>query len=364
MKCFAMQSKAHRSAHATLPYGSSVPTDTFTLSLSNFRTLPSPIALGCWQLGADWGAPLAEDTTRAILTAALDGGVDFLDTADVYGDGRSERLIGDFLAERGPHNITVATKFGRAGGVYPDGYTRDALRRATDASRERLRTDRLDLLQLHCIPTAVLERGEVFDWLRELRSEGAIAAFGASVETIAEGHLCLRQDGIASLQVLLSPLRQRALDTLVPAAAAQGVTVIARVPLASGLLTGKFTAETTFPDTDHRHYNRDGAAFNVGETFGGLPFRRGVALAAALEEEVLAKAQQALGRPDLTLAQLSLRFLVDQPGVTTIIPGASTPQQARDNAAVMALGTLPQNLQDAIRDFYRAEVDAHVRGPY
>ena len=339
-----------------------------TISLS-----PSPIGLGCWQLGADWGAPLAEDTAADILAAYLDGVTThapgplpqaFVDTADVYGDGRSERLIGDFLAERGREGITVATKFGRAGGVYPDGYTRDALRRAVDASRQRLRVDALDLLQLHCIPTAVLEDGAVFDWLRELRAEGRIRAFGASVETIAEGMLCLEQEGLASLQIILNALRQRPLDELVPAAAARGVAIVVRLPLASGLLTGRFTAATTFPASDHRHYNRDGAAFNVGETFGGLPFPKGVALAETLEGQVLAKARQALDAPTLTLAQLSLLWLTCQPGVTTVIPGASTPQQARDNAAVMGMGTLPQNLQDAIRDFYRAEVDEHVRGPY
>ena len=342
---------------------------------------PSPIGLGAWQLGADWGAPPDEAKAHDILRAYLDG-VDqyarpgtrpLIDTADVYGDGRSERLIGDFLHDPGagalPHtvgrsDVLVATKFGRAGGVYPDGYTRDALRRAVDASRQRLRVDALDLLQLHCIPTAVLEDGAVFDWLRELRAEGRIRAFGASVETIAEGMLCLEQDGLASLQIILNALRQRPLDELVPAAAARGVAIVVRLPLASGLLTGRFTAATTFPASDHRHYNRDGAAFNVGETFAGLPFAKGVELAAALASRVLAKARTALGRPNLTYAQLALRWLVDQPGVTTVIPGASRPSQARDNAAVLGMGALPQNLHDAIGDFYRAEVDEHIRGPY
>ena len=320
------------------------------------KQLPvTPFGLGCWQLGADWGEAPDEETAFGILTAATDAGVRFFDTADVYGDGRSERLIGSFLQQtRLP--VRVATKFGRAGGIYPNGYSRDALRRAVDASRERLQTSSLDLLQLHCIPTAVLRRGEVFDWLRDLEAGGSIRGFGVSVETIDEGLLCLEQAGLQSLQVILNVLRQRPLDELLPAAARRGVGVIARVPLASGVLSGKFSRATRFGESDHRHYNRDGAAFNVGETFGGLPFVQAVEFSRKLEADYLPEG--------LTMPQFALRWLLDQEAVTTVIPGASSARQAQSNAGVAALPPLLPKLHARLRDFYRQEVEEHIRGPY
>ena len=315
----------------------------------------SEVGLGCWQLGADWGTDFDKGGAEEILMAALDGGVRFFDTADVYGNGKSERFIGDFLATaKAP--VTVATKYGRNDGIFPDGYSWDGIRRAVDASRERLRVDTLDLLQLHCVPFDVLKGGHVWEWLNRLQADGAIRGFGASVETVEEGLFCLEQNGLQSLQVIFNVMRQKPLQDLLPSAAEKGVGIIVRLPLNSGLLSGKMSVDTAFAKTDHRNYNRDGAAFNVGETFGGLPFEKGVDLANRLKEEVLPKGY--------TLPQLALRWLLDQPAVTTVIPGASRPSQAIANAAVNDLAMLPDETHEALAAFYHNEIAAHIRGPY
>jgi len=317
------------------------------------NTLVSEIGLGCWQLGADWGDVKADDAT-AILHAAADAGVTFLDTADVYGAGRSETFIGEFLKTRS-ESFFVATKLGRTGDLFPDKYTRAGVRAATDASLRRLQIERLDLTQLHCVPPAILQAGEIFDWLRELRAEGKIANFGASVESMDEAHVCLAQDGLASLQIIFNLFRQKPIDTLFAEVAAKNVALIVRLPLASGLLSGKMTKATTFPVDDHRNYNRDGAAFNVGETFAGLPFEKGVELADALRPFVPA---------GLTMADFAQRWILDHPAVTTVITGASRPEQAARNARVSDLPPLDPALHQRLRDFYNAEVAAHIRGPY
>lgn len=318
----------------------------------------SEVGLGCWQLGGDWGDS-APDLRKAmgILEAAVVAGVTFFDTADVYGDGRSESLIGAFLPDaQGP--VRVATKFGRAGGVYPDGYTRDALRAAADASRERLGVEAIDLLQLHCIPTEVLRAGEVFDWLRELQQEGAIRHFGASVETIEEGLICLKQDGLQALQVILNVLRPQPLEELIPRAALHGVGVIARVPLASGVLSGKFvpdvSPEAAFAKTDHRNFNRDGEAFNVGETFAGLRFGDAVRLVRELERDIAPK--------NMPTARFALRWILDQPGVTTVIPGASSWRQAKANAGAAEIAPLDEELLARVNAWSREQAAGLVRG--
>jgi aryl-alcohol dehydrogenase-like predicted oxidoreductase len=239
------------------------------------------IGLGCWQFGGDFG-PMDEGTAMAIMACAVDGGADFFDTADVYGAGLSEDLIGRFLRS-GERRVTVATKFGRGADVYPDAYTQDRLRRSVEGALRRLGAQRLDLLQLHCVPGAVLREGRVFDWLRRLKDEGTITHFGASVESVEEGLACLEQDGLLSLQVIFNVLRQRMAAELLPEAAARGVGIIVRLPLASGLLAGRYTKQTRFPETDHRSFSRDGQCFNVGETFAGLPFEKGVELSQRLE---------------------------------------------------------------------------------
>lgn len=322
-----------------------------TLGTGGFSV--SEIGLGCWQLGGSWGEPLSRETAFAILQSAVDNGVTFFDTANVYGDGQSETFIGEFIKEVKP-SIHIATKYGR-GAVFPSGYTEESLREAVEGSLSRLGVDSLDLLQLHCIPTAVLKQGDVFEWLRTIQHEGLIKNFGASVESIAEGLLCLEQDGLLSLQVIFNIFRQKLVTDLLPQAQAKGVGIIARVPLASGLLSGKFTAATQFASNDHRNYNRDGGSFNVGETFAGLPFEKGVVLADELKALV----------PDgMTMAQMALRWILDHDAVSTVIPGASSANQVLSNVAISDLAPLPPPLHQKLTDIYDHEVKQHIRGPY
>lgn len=315
----------------------------------------SEVGLGCWQIGADWGTGVDREIAREILETAVAQGVTFFDTADVYGGGRSEDLIGQFLKHHEGPEIRVATKFGRAAGIFPDGYSEDALRRSVDASRERLGVESLDLIQLHCVPTDVLRQGEIFDWLRAIKSEGAIRHFGASVETVEEGLICLEQDGLLSLQVIFNLFRQKLVTELFPQAEAKGVGIIVRLPLASGLLSGRYSAETVFAEGDHRNYNRDGAAFNVGETFAGLPYETGLALVERL---------RGMLPEGMTMAKLAQRWILDHPAVSTIIPGASRPDQIARNAVASDLEPLPEALHAELTAFYETEVKEHIRGAY
>jgi aryl-alcohol dehydrogenase-like predicted oxidoreductase len=312
------------------------------------------VGLGTWQLGADWG-DVPEEAALATLRGAYEAGTNFFDTADVYGAGRSEQLIGRFLRETHA-KIFVATKLGR----FPDpglpaNFTRAAVRRHTEASLRRLGVAALDLTQLHCVPPDVLRRGELFGWLRELQTEGKIRAFGASVESMDDALWCVQQDGCASLQIIFNIFRQKPIAALFAAAQAQHVALIVRLPLASGLLAGRFTLATRFPANDHRNYNCDGQSFNVGETFAGLPFPRGVELADALKPLV---------PPGFTMAEMALRWCLDFDAVSVIIPGAKNPQQARANARVSDLPPLPRELRGKLAGFYEREVPAHIRGPY
>jgi aryl-alcohol dehydrogenase-like predicted oxidoreductase len=314
-------------------------------------TVPE-IGLGCWQLGGGWGNTWDNAIAQQILEQAYQSGVRFIDTADVYGDGASERSIGEFLTRH--DDLTVATKLGR-GAIYPDGYTRASVRAATERSLERLGVKQLDLTQLHCVPLAVLQDGAIFDWLRELRDDGLIARFGASVETVEEGLVCLQQEGLTSLQVIFNIFRQKPLDELLPLARDKGVGIIVRLPLASGLLSGKMTAATTFAADDHRNFNRDGGSFNVGETFAGLEFGTGIALAQQVASFVPA---------GMTMAQMALRWLLDQDAVSVVIPGASSPAQAAGNAAAGALAPLPAAVHEGLARLYRDQIHAAIRGPY
>lgn len=318
----------------------------------------SEIGLGCWQLGGGWGNAWDDDIAQDILVEAYESGVRFIDTADVYGDGASERSIGRFL--RRHDDVTVATKLGRAG-IYPDNYTRDTLRDATLRSIERLDVERLDLTQLHCVPTGVLREGKVFDWLRDMRGEGLINRFGASVETVEEGLLCLEQEGLTSLQVIFNIFRQKPLDELFPKAREKGVGIIVRLPLASGLLTGKLKKDTAFRADDHRGFNRDGQRFNVGETFAGLEYETGVDIAEQIAEYVPPVPSVS---PGMTMAQMALRWILDHEAVSVVIPGASSPEQVRANVAAAALQPLPAQTHAGLRELYRARIHAYVRGPY
>lgn len=313
----------------------------------------SEVGLGCWQFGGDFG-PMADETAHAIMEASLKAGVNFFDTADVYGGGHSETLVG-VCKQRFDGALFVATKHGRGGGIHPDKYSEEILRKQVAQQRERLGVETIDLLQLHCVPTEVLRDGAIFGWLRKLRDEGIIRHFGASVETVEEGLICCEVEGLASLQVIFNIFRQKPARELFPVALEKGVGIIVRLPLASGLLSGKFTAGSTFADSDHRNFNRDGAAFNVGETFAGLPFDLGVALADRLKPLVPG---------GMTMAQFALRWILDHEAVSVIIPGASSVEQARANAVASDLDPLPAELHEELQHFYESEVAAHIRGPY
>ena len=315
----------------------------------------SEVGLGCWQLGgSDWG-DLSEQEAMAILQTSVESGVNFFDTADVYGLGRSESLIGKFLNET-KADVCVATKLGRFPEPgWPGNFTEAAFRQHVEASLARLGVEALDLEQIHCIPTEEFRRGDCFDWLRKLRQEGKIRRFGASVESMEEAKLCLQQEGLTSLQIIFNIFRQKPIDSLFAEAERRQVALIVRLPLASGLLAGKYSKETKFAAGDHRNYNRDGEAFNVGETFAGLPFETGVEFADALKPLVPA---------GMTMAQMALRWCLDFPAVTTIIPGAKDPAMARANAAVSDLPSLPAELHTELTRFYADHVEASVRGPY
>ncbi len=327
----------------------------------HFRTLGengpniSEVGLGCWQLGgSDWG-DLSEQEALAILQTSVESGVNFFDTADVYGLGRSETLIGTFLKET-KADVCVATKLGRFPEPgWPGNFTEAAFRQHVEASLGRLGVEALDLEQIHCIPTEEFRRGDCFDWLRTLQQEGKIRRFGASVESMEEAKICLEQPGLTSLQIIFNIFRQKPITSLFADAERRNVALIVRLPLASGLLAGKYTKQTEFAEGDHRTYNRDGQAFNVGETFAGLPFDLGVEFADALKPLV----------PEgMTMAQMALRWCLDFPAVTTIIPGAKDPAMARANAAVSALPSLPPDLHTQLTLFYAEHVEDSVRGPY
>lgn len=299
------------------------------------------IGLGAWQLGADWGR-VEEKDALATLHAALESGVDFIDTADVYGDGRSEQVIGRLLREYdGP--LTVATKMGRRLPQEPENYNAANFREWTDRSRRNLGVETLDLVQLHCPPDPVFASDAVFDALDSLVESGAVAAYGVSVETCEQALAAIARPHVASVQIILNAFRLKPLDEVLPAAHAAGVGIIARVPLASGMLSGRYTKATTFGADDHRSYNRHGEAFDVGETFSGVDYETGLEAVERLRPLVPEGA---------TLARFALRWIVDQPGVSVVIPGARNAEQAHANAAAAELAPLDQDTHKAVRDVY------------
>ncbi|MCU1593338.1 MAG: aldo/keto reductase [Frankiales bacterium] len=307
------------------------------------------IGLGCWQIGGGWGE-VSEDDALDVLRAAVDAGVTFLDTADVYGDGRSERLVGRLLAER--EGLLVATKMGRRADPHvPEAFTLDAFRSWTDRSRSNLGVDVLDLVQLHCPPTPVFADDRVFDALDSLVAEERIKAYGVSVETCDEALTAIARPGLASVQIILNVLRRKPLEAVLPAAVKAGVGIIARVPLASGLLSGKYTAATTFAPDDHRSFNRNGEHFDQGETFSGVPYEVGLEAARRVAE---------LTPEGVTTAQLALRWILDQPGVTTVIPGARNAEQARGNVAAADVAPLDEQVLEQLRELYDGSVREHV----
>jgi aryl-alcohol dehydrogenase-like predicted oxidoreductase len=314
----------------------------------------SVVGLGTWQLGADWG-DVSEDDALAVLAAAADAGVTFFDTADVYGDGRSEQLIGRFLRERADGSgdqITVATKMGRRAEQVPGNYVLANFRDWTDRSRRNLGVDTLDLVQLHCPPTSVYSDDAVYDALDTLVDDGAIASYGVSVERVDEALAAIARPHVATVQIIVNAFRLKPFDEVFPAAARAGVGIIARVPLASGLLSGKYDAETTFADDDHRSFNRDGSAFDVGETFSGVDYPTGVR---AAQEFSALVAEVAPG--GTSPAQAAIAWLWQHPEVSTVIPGARNVDQARSNAAAGSVEPLGQAFDEGVHQIY----DEHLR---
>lgn len=311
----------------------------------------SAIGFGAWAIGGSWGAVDDEESMRT-LHAAADAGVNFIDTADVYGDGRSERLVARLRRERPGETLHVATKAGRRlPAQTPEGYTRENLTAWVDRSLHNLDTDAIDLLQLHCPHPAVYDRPEVFGMLDDLVAAGKVRRYGVSVETVDEGRRALRHPQVQSLQIIFNMFRMKPAESLLEEAAARGVGVLARVPLASGLLTGKLTAQSAFAADDHRHFNRYGEEFDQGETFSGVPLSVGLDAVEAIRRLV---------PTGVTLTQLALRWILMSDAVSTAIPGARTPAQARENAAAADLGPLDPIAMEAARRIYDEHVRAHV----
>ncbi|RBP84635.1 aldo/keto reductase [Marinomonas rhizomae] len=322
---------------------------TRTLGKTGFEV--SEIGLGCWQLGNDFG-PVEDKEAMSILQTAVAEGIQFFDTADVYGGGLSEERIGQWRKTLTKPPI-IATKVGRHSELYPSGYSKSAVKKSLQASAQRLGVESIDLAQLHCVPREVLFAGDLLAWMEDLQKEGVIKHFGASVEMLDEAMFCCSHPELASLQILFNVFRQDATESLLPLAENNDVGIIVRLPLASGLLSGKMERDRIFSEHDHRSYNKDGDAFHVGETFNGIPFNTGVALVDELKEK-LPKGQDIL--------DVSLRWILDQPQVSSIIAGASRSSQVVRNAAASSLPPLDKDLHALLSEYYREKVKKHIRG--
>lgn len=313
----------------------------------------SELSFGTWAIGGSWGKVNDAESLRA-LAAAMDEGVNFFDTADVYGDGHAEELLAQ--ATNGRDDIYIASKFCRAADIEDENtYSKENVRKFCEGSLKRLQRDRIDLYQIHCPPKWVIDRGDVFEVLDDLQREGKIRAYGVSVETADEGLSALRYPGVQALQVIFNIFRQKPMQELFPKAAARRVGILARVPLASGLLTGKFQAQHQFEEDDHRNFNRDGQAFNVGETFAGLPFETGVKLAQELDWITFNRD---------TMTRAALRWILDVPEVTCAIPGFRNLKQVEDNLGATKVVSFSESEQAKLRDFYNEKVKDQIRGPY
>lgn len=314
----------------------------------------SELSFGTWAIGGSWGKTNDKEAIKAIHTA-MEKGVNFFDTADVYGDGHSEELLAK--ATKGKEDeIYIATKFCRARDIFDqETYSEKTVREFCEGSLNRLQRERIGLYQIHCPPLEILKNGEVFTVLDKLQQEGKIRHYGVSVETVEEGLFCLEHTKVKALQVIFNLFRQKSKNTLFPLAKEKGVGILARIPLASGLLTGKFHEQSTFEEDDHRSFNRNGEAFNVGETFAGLEFSKGVELSRNISW--IAK-----NRGNMTRA--ALRWVLDNPDITTVIPGFKTVAQVKDNLEALLVPTFTTEEQTRLETFYEKEVHEHIRGPY
>jgi aryl-alcohol dehydrogenase-like predicted oxidoreductase len=314
----------------------------------------SEVSFGTWGIGGGWGHSNGDEALKG-LHHAMDAGVNFFDTADVYGSGHAEELLAK--ATKGKEDkIHVATKFCRAGDIHDlSTYSEESVRQYCESSLKRLKRERIDLYQIHCPPLSILKDGHVFEVLDKLKTEGKIRHYGVSVETVEEGLFSIGIPGVKALQVIYNLFRQKPAEELFPQAEAAGVGILVRLPLASGLLTGKFTETSTFAADDHRNFNADGAQFNVGETFAGLPFNKGVELSKELT-------WIAEGRGNM--ARASMRWILDNPNITCVIPGFKNERQVEDNLGTVNVPSFTPEELERIQNFYQDKVKDHIRGPY
>ncbi|MBT2644649.1 aldo/keto reductase [Bacillus sp. ISL-41] len=322
--------------------------------LGNTGIKISEVSFGTWAIGGSWGKTNDEEALRS-LEYAIDQGVNFFDTADVYGDGHSEELLAK--ATKGKEDqIHIATKFCRQGDIFdPKNYSYETVRSYCEDSLRRLNRETIDLYQIHCPATEILRDGSVFEVLDRLKKEGKIRHYGVSVETVEEGLISLENPNVKSLQIIFNMFRQKPLETLIPQAYQKGVGLLVRLPLASGLLTGKFTARHVFEEDDHRRFNENGEAFNVGETFAGLGFKKGVELADQLKW--IAEGRQ-------SMASAALRWILDQKEITCIIPGFKNIDQVKDNLQTLETKPFTEKELQTIQRFYQENVKEFIRGPY
>jgi aryl-alcohol dehydrogenase-like predicted oxidoreductase len=313
----------------------------------------SEVSFGAWAIGASWG-PVDDTTSMAALNKAVDCGVNFFDTADVYGNGRSEKLIGQLLRDRS-ERIYVATKAGRKLDPHvAEKYTPQAIRRFAEDSLKNLRVDALDLLQLHCPPTAVYYEPELFEALDQMVKAGKIRNYGVSVEKVEEALKAIEYPGVKTVQIIFNIFRQRPMELFFREARSRWVGIIARVPLASGLLSGRMARTTRFSTDDHRAFNRRGQAFDRGETFSGVDYARGLA---AVEE-----LRRLLPR-GMTMTQLALKWILMHPAVSCAIPGAKTPAQVEENCAAASAPRLSRGVMRQVQSLYNRHIrdDVHQR---
>jgi len=322
--------------------------------LGNTGIKISEVSFGTWAIGGAWGKTSDAEAIKS-LEYAMDKGVNFFDTADVYGDGHAEELLAK--ATKGKEDeIYIATKFCRQGDIFePENYSYDKVRAYCEDSLRRLNREAIDLYQIHCPATEILRDGRVFEVLDRLQEEGKIRHYGVSVETVEEGLICLENSNVKSLQIIFNMFRQKPLEKLIPEAYNKGVGLLVRLPLASGLLTGKFTTDHVFEEDDHRRFNENGEAFNVGETFAGLGFKKGVELADQLKW--IAEGRQ-------SMASASLRWILDQKEISCIIPGFKNRKQVEDNLSALETKPFSAEEQQKIQHFYEAQVKDFIRGPY
>lgn len=322
--------------------------------LGNTGMMISEVSFGTWAIGGAWGETNDEDALSA-LEYAIDQGVNFFDTADVYGDGHSEELLAKATAGK-EDEIYIATKFCRQGDIAdPQNYSYETIKSYCEDSLRRLNRDTIDLFQIHCPATEILKEGSVFDVLDQLKEEGLIRHYGVSVESVEEGLICLEYPNVASLQVIFNMFRQKPLEELIPKAYQQGVGIITRVPLASGLLTGKFTTKTQFAEDDHRKFNENGEAFNVDETFSGLGFQKGVELS-----DQLTWIKE--GRP--SMASAALRWILDAKEISCIKPGFRNVTQVKQNLEALDTKSFTEDENLKIKNFYKEKVKDAIMGTY